>query len=204
MRSEHSARAEQSQQSPTEGLRAGRFRARDRRWWAAISGVLVVAVGVAVWQLWPSGRAAYDPPARTRQYVSFTACLLTGPAGLADPAARVVWSGMESASTATRAQVSYLSAPTGAAGTVGSVTPIANSLVQQRCGVIVAVGAVEVATVQSIAAARPSGRFVLVGGGSATGNVVVLPVPGIVSVTSRVDAVVRSAVSGSFHPGVVS
>ena len=174
------------------------------RWWVGISAAVVAVAAVAVWLAWPSGRAVYDPPARARQYIGFTACLLTGPAGLADPAAREVWSGMQSASAATRAQVSYMSAPVGAAESVGSVTPVANSLVQQRCGVIVAVGSVEVAAVQPVAAANTGVRFVMIGGGKAAGNVAVLPVPGDSSVASRVDAVVRGAVGGAFHAGVVS
>lgn len=174
------------------------------RWWVIAVSLVAVAGGLAVWLFRSPGRAADDPPARTRQYVAFRACLLTGPAGLGDPTARAVWTGMESASSATRVQVSYSSLPAGEAESVGSVTPLANSLVQQRCGVIVAVGAVEVAAVQSVASADPGGRFVLVGAGSVAGNAVVLPVPGSSVVSSRVEGVVRDAANGVFHPAVVS
>lgn len=173
-------------------------------WWVAASAVVAGVVGGAAWLVWPSGRPVYDPLARTRQYVAFTACLLTGPAGLADPQARAVWSGMEAASSATSAQVSYLSVPVGEADTVGVATALANTLVQQRCDVIVAVGASEVASVQAVAAQHAGVRFVLVGGGRPAGNVVVVPRVGVSSVSSRVARMVRDAVGGVFRPGVVS
>ncbi|MBS2966207.1 hypothetical protein KGA66_24395 [Actinocrinis puniceicyclus] len=157
-----------------------------------------------VWALWPSSRPTYDPPHNTRQYIAFTACLLTGPAGLADPRARAVWSGMQAASSATNAQVSYVAAAVGQAETIGSVTPFANSLVQQRCGVIVAVGPVEVATMQAVAAGHAEGRFVLVGGGSAASNIAVVPPSGGSSIASRVQVAVQAAVRGSFRSGVFS
>ncbi len=176
-----------------------------RRWWWVATATVVAALAAGVaWVVWPSGKPAYDPPARTRQYVAFTACLLTGPAGLADPQARTVWSGMEAASSATNAQISYLSVPAGEADTVGVATPLANSLVQQRCGVIVAVGAPEVAAVQAVAAQHAAMHFVLVGGGDPAGNVAMLPSTGASSVSSRVQTVLRGAVGGGFRPGVIS
>lgn len=173
------------------------------RWVPVVVAVAALAGGI-VWWAWPSGTQVYDPPAHTRRYIGFTACLLTGPAGLADAQARAVWSGMEAASSATNAQVSYMSVPVGGADTVGVATPLANSLVQQRCGVIVAVGAGEVAAVQAVAAQHPAMRFVLVGGGSPAANVAVLPQPGVSSVSSRVRTVVGDAVGGDFHAGVIS
>jgi hypothetical protein len=50
---------------------------------------LVLVVGLVLWLAWPSGKPApYDPPARARQHVAFTACLLTRPSGLSDPQVR--------------------------------------------------------------------------------------------------------------------
>lgn len=181
-------------------LRSGR-----RRWWAfGVTVAVVGLVGGVAWLLRPSGGSAYDPPSRTRQYVAFTACLLTGPAGLADASARAVWSGMEAASSATSAQVSYLSVPVGEADTVGAATPLVNTMVEQRCGLIVAVGSAEVAAVQGVAAQHAASRFALVGGGSPAGNVVVLPTVGVSSVSARVQTVVRDAAGGTFRSGVVS
>ncbi len=111
---------------------------------------------------------------------------------------------MEAASAATNAQVSYVSVPVGQADTVGVATPLANSLVEQRCGVIVAVGATEVAAVQTVAAQHAAIGFVLVGGGSPASNVAVLPSTGVSSVASRVQTAVRGAVGGDFRAGVIS
>jgi hypothetical protein len=152
---------------------------------------------------WPSSMAApYDPLIMARQYVAFTACLLTGPAGLDDAQARAVWAGMEGASAATRAKVTYL-AVVGAAETVGSVTPFANSLVQQHCGLVLAVGTVEVQTTQEVAVANTGVDFVLVGGGSPARNVAVVPAGSTAQTTSRVSTEVEGAVGGTFHAGVV-
>ncbi len=112
--------------------------------------------------------------------------------------------GYGGSSSATRAQVTYLSAVSGQAETVGSVTPFANTLLQQHCGVIVAVGAVEVQAVQAVEVANTGEHFVLVGGGSVAGNVTVMPSVGVSSVSLRVASVVKDAVGGDFRLGVVS
>jgi hypothetical protein len=179
-------------------VRAGRW------WWVVAAGGIAAAVGVGVWLAWPSAKSAYDPPTRSRQYVAFTACLLTGPSGLSDAQASAVWKGMQTASSATRAQVTYLSAGAGQAETVGSVTPFANTLIQQHCGLILAVGAVEVKAAQAVAASNTGEHFVLVGGGTVAPNVTVVPSVGVASVSSRVASVVQDAVGGVFHAGVVS
>jgi hypothetical protein len=153
--------------------------------------------------LWPSSGSVYDPPARARQYIAFSACLLTGPAGLADSSAQAVWAGMQTASLSTHAKVTYLAA-VGSGETVGSVTPFANSLVQQHCGLVLAVGSVEVQTAQSVAAANAGVDFVLVGGGAVARKVAVVSAADATQVSSRVASVVKAAVGGGFTPGVVS
>ena len=86
-------------------LRAG------RRWWGSRSGparrllgaglvAVMLIAGLAVWL--SLGRGA--PPPRARQYQAYTACLLTGPDGLADPSASRVWAGLEDASATTSAR----------------------------------------------------------------------------------------------------
>jgi 2-keto-3-deoxy-L-rhamnonate aldolase RhmA len=87
---------------------------------------------------------------------------------------------------------------------VGSVTPFANSLVQQHCGLVLAVGSVEVQTAQSVAAANAGVDFVLVGGGAVARNVAVVSAADATQVSSRVASVVKAAVGGGFTPGVVS
>ena len=174
-----------------------------RRWLVGGVGLVLCLVGVLVAVLWPSPRGVYDPPARARAYIAFSACLVTGPDGLADASARAVWSGMQAASSVTRAKVTYLSA-VGAPESVGSVTPFVNSLVAQHCGLVLAVGDVEVQAVQSVAASNAGTDFVLVGGGSGAGNVAVIAAVDGSSVSARVASVVEAAVGGRFHGGVVS
>lgn len=152
---------------------------------------------------WPSSEASYNPPARSRQFIAFTACLLTGPLGVAGPDAKDAWAGVQAASKATSAQTQYLAA-VGASETVGSVTPFANALVQQHCDLILAVGAVEVEVVQAVAAANPDMHFVLVAGGSAGANVAVVPGASTQKVVDRVASVVELAVAGTFHGGLVA
>ena len=178
--------------------------ASARRWWWVGGTALVLCLaGVLVAVLWPSSRSVYDPPARARQYLAFSACLLTGPEGLADAPARAVWSGMQAASSVTRAKVTYLSV-VGSAETVGSVTPFVNSLVQQHCGLVLAVGDVEVEAAQAVAASDVGTHFVLVGGGTGGGNVAVVAAGDADGVSARVARVVEAAVDGGFRAGVVS
>jgi hypothetical protein len=74
--------------------------------------------------------------------------------------------------------------------------------VQRHCGLIVAVGDVGVRTAQSVAAASTGTDFVLVGGGSSA--LAVVSAGSVADVAARVASVVRAAVGGGFHAGVVS
>ena len=72
--------------------------------------VACVGIGLAVsgaplpWS--PAGQALPTP--RARVYENVDACLLSGASGLSDPVAAQEWAGMEDASKATSARVSYL------------------------------------------------------------------------------------------------
>ena len=141
-----------------------------RLWWFGGAAVVLVGVIVAV-LVWPSSKAApYRPPTRARVYNAFTVCLLTGPQGIAGSDAAPVWAGVRQAANSMNDQAQYLSA-VASPETVGSVTPFANTLIQQQCGVVIAVGPVEVTTVESIAPDNLKTRFVVVGSGSASANV---------------------------------
>jgi hypothetical protein len=127
---------------------------------AAVAGV---GVGLAVTGAptpWSAGARSLPSP-RARVYESVDACLLTGSRGLADPAAAQDWAGMEEASRATSARMSYL-AVTGPA-TVAGAEPFAGSLLVRGCKVIVASGAAERAAVLTEAAEFGSVRFVVTG-----------------------------------------
>jgi hypothetical protein len=160
----------------------------------AVAGVgvgLAVSGGPLPWSSAGRGR----PPARARVYESVDACLLTGAQGLADPAAAQAWAGMEDASRATSARVSYL-AVTGPA-TLAAAEPFAGSLLVQGCKVIVASGAAERAAALAEAGRFGSVRFVVTGPAAGSPrNVTALaftPSGLAASVASAVEAGVRAA-----------
>jgi hypothetical protein len=159
-----------------------------RRRLIALSAVLAIAVGLGVWGLWPS-----TPAPRARQYLAFTACLLTDERGLAGEQAVPVWAGMQDASLASRAKVQFL--PATGATTAAGVSPYLASLVQRHCDLIVAVGTPQVAAVSADAARYPDARFVAVGGGASGANVTTVGDTSPAGVRNRVGALVRAAVS---------
>lgn len=127
------------------------------------SAVAGVGIGLAVSGAplpWSSGGRPL-PPARARVYEDVDACLLTGASGLNDPQAAQSWAGMEDASKATTARVSYLAA-TGPA-TEAETVPFVNTLLVQGCRVVVASGAPERAAVLADASLYASVRFVVTG-----------------------------------------
>lgn len=134
---------------------------------AAVGAVLAGAAIVA-WAVWPKPAAVAAPQAR--QYLSASACLLTGVGGVSPgtDGARA-WSAMESASVKSRVMVSHL--PSAAPA---DVPDLINTLIERRCGVIVVTGA-SLNQVTSAARANPKPRFILVTDGTAAGPVSVLP-----------------------------
>ena len=152
------------------GRATWRHRAR-RFWWLAIV-VVLVAAGVTTVLLLPSSTRDI-PPTRARVYQAFDACLLTGAQGLADPAVAPVWAGMQQASDATSAKVSYL-AVTGPAS-MGNALSYAAALIQRHCDVVLAVGPAQIAAAEHDAPRYPQQRFVTLGGSPAGDNLTVVP-----------------------------
>jgi basic membrane lipoprotein Med (substrate-binding protein (PBP1-ABC) superfamily) len=168
------------------------WRAGDRRWptrtrrrpgrWFWLAAGVVAAAGCAAGILaaMPGGGTA-APPARARQYLAYTACLLTDSRGLTASPASQVWAGMEDASLATHARVQYLPVPASAqAGTqdAGAESYVA-TLVLRHCGVVLATGAAQVSAVTAEAGRYPAVRFVVVGGTAHGANVTAVnPAPG--------------------------
>jgi basic membrane lipoprotein Med (substrate-binding protein (PBP1-ABC) superfamily) len=153
------------------GFRALAGRAREHRRWViaavAVAGAVVVAA-VAV-EVWPQDGPKL-PPTRARAYKDFDACLLTGADGIkAGSAAVPVWKGLQDASQKTGIRVTYLEV-TGEQSE-GNALPFLNSLVQQQCDVVLAVGAPQVAAVEGVAKKYPKVRFVVVDGKAVAGNV---------------------------------
>jgi hypothetical protein len=139
------------------------------------AGVVVIAAATVAWGVWPSPSAA----PQTRRYLDTSACLLTGPDGIVSgtPAAPV-WAAMQSASLATHVMVSYLS-DTGPA----NVGPMLNTLIERRCGVIVATGDAS-AGVAAAGKANPHQQFLLV----ATSGAAVVAGTSNTTVVSQADA----------------
>jgi basic membrane lipoprotein Med (substrate-binding protein (PBP1-ABC) superfamily) len=105
------------------------------------TALAVIVIGVIALAARPHHRAAppvYTPEVRTRVYSSFTACLLTGPSGIADTHTAPVWAGMQTASTQTRAQVSYLAVQ--GPQTASNAASYINALALRGCSVIVTSG----------------------------------------------------------------
>ncbi len=149
-----------------------------RRWWVWAGAAVVVLGALVAWLVWP---APPEPPPRARQYLEFTACLLTDAQGLAGPVAAPVWAGMQDASLATHAKVQYLTVSGDA--TVGNALPYLSSLVQRRCAVVLVVGPAQVEAVRVDASRYPQVRFVVVGGSGTGTNVT--PVNGLSDVQLR-------------------
>jgi hypothetical protein len=162
------------------------------------AAVAAVGIGLAVSGgplPWSAGAGRVLPPTRARVYGSVDACLLTGARGLSDPAAAQAWAGLETASRATSARVSYL-AVTGPA-TLAAAEPFAGSLLVQGCKVIVASGTAERAAALAEAGQFGSVRFVVTGPAAGSPpNVTVLaftPSGLAASVASAVEAGVHAA-----------
>jgi hypothetical protein len=158
------------------------------------AGVIAIAVAAGAWALWPA--PAQVPQAR--HYLDVSACLLTGPGGIAPgTSAAPVWTAMESASLATHVMVTYLS-DTGPA----DVGPMLNTLIERQCGVIVATS--DAATnVIAAGQANPHQRFLLV---TAPGAAAVAGTPNTVVVpeaeaAGRIDNVIRSLAANAPPPG---
>ncbi|WP_327004359.1 hypothetical protein OHA72_56545 [Dactylosporangium sp. NBC_01737] len=135
-----------------------------QRWLAGGGAALLVAI-VLVVVSWPD-RA---PELREREYLQFTACLLTPSDGVRDAAAEPVWKAMQDASLQTRAKVQYLEISD--AQTVDNAVTFLNSLAQGGCDLIFAAGDLPVRAVVKGAPAFPAKRFITVGTSKAGPNV---------------------------------
>lgn len=142
------------------------MRLKERRWRTtaavAVLALALACAGVILLLVRPGSQQA---SARARQYTSSQACLLTDSRGITSPPAATVWAGMEDASADTHAMVSYLSADGPA--TAANAIPYANSLIERRCDIILAVGAPQAGALTQIAPRTPKANFVIIGSGTA-------------------------------------
>ncbi len=171
------------------GRAAAPWRRLGTRGRVVTAGAVAVAAAAAVTAALLAGGG---PQPRARQYLAFTACLLTGPGGLADARAANAWAGLEKASLATRAKVQYLPVESGT--TAAAAAPYLASLTTRHCSVVVAVGTAQVGAVAAAAARYRSVRFAVIGGGAAGPNVTAAT-GDAASVRSAIDALVTRAVA---------
>ena len=150
------------------------MRNAGRGLWFIAGGACVAVAGLAMGLAlaFSGGTAPAPAAAGGRSYSNFQACLLTSEKGLADPAATPLWAGMEQASLATRAKVSYLAVM--GPQTTGNALPFLGALLARHCGVVLAAGQPERDAVAQRARGYPSVKFAVVGGISTAPNVTVL------------------------------
>jgi hypothetical protein len=161
------------------------------RW--PFTALALVILGGAVWAVVVLvARSPAPPPPRARQYLDFTACLLTDERGITGPEAKPVWAGMQDASSATRAKVQYLTVS--GPQTVDNAVPYLNALAQRHCNLVLAAGTVPAGAVGRSAGQFPGTRFVVVGPGTTAGNVVVVPTTTPETVRPAVSRIVTNAV----------
>jgi basic membrane lipoprotein Med (substrate-binding protein (PBP1-ABC) superfamily) len=143
----------------------------NRRWWAAGgAGLLAAALAAAGAILLGSGGSPAQVTAAQRHYTAEQACLLTDSHGIAARPASAVWAGMEDASRATSAKVTYLMVE--GPPTTADAIPYANSLIIQHCTVVLAVGAPQTSAISAVAPRTPATAFISIGSDTAfaTGN----------------------------------
>ena len=148
----------------TRVVNAKGFRRGRRGWYAGVAAVALVVLGVVL-ALW----VTREPEPRARQYLDFTACLLTDAQGVAGPEAAAAWASMQEASLETRAKVQYL-AVAGEQTTANALTFLA-SLAQSNCSLVFAAGDLPRDAVVAGAGRFPGVKFVIVGSGPTAPNV---------------------------------
>ncbi|WP_051966393.1 type 1 periplasmic-binding domain-containing protein [Kitasatospora mediocidica] len=157
-------------------------------WWAAGVGGGALLVGGVLLATLPGHKPA-PLPVRARQYTQVRACLLTDQQGVTAAADAPVWAGLQDGSAASRAQVSSL--PVIGPATVANAQSYANTLIQQKCSVVLAADPLPGQALRAVASANPKVRFVLVDHGATAANLTVL------DPTSDVRAEVARSVAGA-------
>ena len=160
------------------------------------TALAVVVIGVIALAAQPHQRTAppvYTPQLRTRVYSSFTACLLTGASGITDTQTAPVWAGMQSASTRTRAQVSYLAVQ--GAQTASNAESYVNALALRGCSVIVTSGTAPGQAAEQRASALARIKFITVGApASKAANVSVIAAGAPAGVSREIAALLTAAI----------
>ncbi|MEZ0090402.1 hypothetical protein [Streptacidiphilus sp. EB129] len=132
-----------------------------RFWWVPAGAAVLAVLAVAASTLWPAAKPT-RLPVRARVYAATQVCLLTPPAGLADPRAAAAWAGMRDASSRTRAQVRYLSVV--GQDSAGNTEPYLASLAVGGCEAVLVTDGSGAAAVTAEGARFAKVRFLVLGG----------------------------------------
>jgi hypothetical protein len=146
-----------------------------KRWeWLSLSGIagLAIVLAVAAWYAWEPTRP--DTP-RAREYREYDVCLLTGAQGIAVDPAKTAYEGLQAVSARTDVRVPPVSV-TGEQ-TEARARQFVASLVQQRCGVIVAIGDAQTAAVAADRERYPQVKFVTLTGSESAADVTAKVLP---------------------------
>ena len=146
----------------------------------------------STWLLWPSPAT---PQPRARQYLDYTACLLTGAQGIAEPDAAPVWAGMQQASLATHAKVQYL--PVTDPPTIENASAFLAGLAQGNCDLVFAAGAKPTAAADLRAGAFPNVTFYVLARGTDSGNLTHLDDSTPARSQARVNDIIQKAVAAA-------
>jgi hypothetical protein len=137
------------------------------------------------------------PEARARTYGQVSNCLLTDPSGIQGAFAAAVWAGMESASAANHAQVSYLAIQ--GPDTTANAEIYINTLAMRGCSTILVAGSVSAQAAVHRAASWANQRLVTVtttapaSSTSGGGKLTTISSGSLKSVTAQVKALLMSA-----------
>lgn len=165
----------------------------------AAAGVVAALAGGALSMLQAAPRphpaaAPSPPPVRARVYTDFSACLLTGPDGLTAAGAASAWAGLQAASTATSAQVSYVRLQ--GAQTAANADAYVTALALRGCSVIVAAGTAADQGVKDRAGALARTSFIVVVVADAAApapNVTAVPADTPAAISGRIKALITAA-----------
>jgi hypothetical protein len=145
------------------------------RWeWLSLSGIaaLSVLLAVAGWYAWEPRKP--EPP-RAREFRDYDVCLLTDSQGIAVEPARTAWRGLQTVLERTSVRVSYV--PVNGEQTTATARQLLASAVQQRCGIILAIGDAQTAAVAAERDRYPQVKFVVLTGSESAGDVTAKVLP---------------------------
>jgi basic membrane lipoprotein Med (substrate-binding protein (PBP1-ABC) superfamily) len=135
---------------------------------AGLAGIAILA-----YVFWPGSHPAAVVDPRTRVYVDYSACLLTGPAGTTGNPAAAIWAGMQQASNHTSERIRTL--PMTGPQNLATAEQFLNTLALQSCDLIITTGDLPNEAAEARATAFRHQRFLAVGGIGTQSDLSILP-----------------------------